>query len=65
MTKEGLRKLEAEADVRIVPIKMIISGPLSNPSIKITVMGQTTANYKPPCAEMSYDLCVVSTGRRL
>ena len=26
-------------------------------------MGQTTANYKPPCAEMSYDLGEVSTGR--
>ena len=32
-------------------------------SIKITVMGQTTANYKPPCAEMSYDLCELGSER--
>ena len=32
-------------------------------SIKITVMGQTTANYKSPCAEMSYDLCELGSER--
>ena len=26
-------------------------------------MGQTTANYKPPCAEMSYDLCELGSER--
>ena len=40
---------------------IISSGLLSNPSIKIMLMGQSTANYKLACAEMSYDLCEVGS----